>query len=90
MKAKKHLKILGLDHIKIGMSLFSNKKTYIILTPTGKGRSYSPFFIKHNIMGKTNAEQIIRLKEIIEDENIQRAEKEKAKRILHNLEFKQS
>ncbi|REC40493.1 hypothetical protein [Chryseobacterium sp. 5_R23647] len=68
------------------MSLFLNKNTHIIWGGSGKGKSYSPFFIKHNLMGKNGEELKIRLQEIIADKNMQEVEIDQAKRILQNIE----
>lgn len=86
MKPKKYQSILNSDLIKTGMSLFLNKNTQIILGGSGKGKSYSPFFIKHNLMGKTDEELKQRLQDIIADENLPEVEIEQAKRILQNFE----
>lgn len=61
-------------------------KIKIMYGGTGKGKSYSPFFLRHNLMGKTNDELKIRLAEIIADQSLQQSEIEQAKIILQNLE----
>ncbi|WP_159479796.1 hypothetical protein [Chryseobacterium sp. 18068] len=59
---------------KTGMSLFKNKKTHIILGGSGIGRSYSPLFIKHNLIGKNYKELKNSLQEIIKDETMDQRE----------------
>ena len=57
----------------------------IMIGGSRKGKSYAPFFLKHNLMGKTNEELKLRLREIITVDNLQEPEREQAKLILQNL-----
>jgi hypothetical protein len=54
----------------------------VLLGDSGKGKSYSPFFIKHNLMGLSNEELKVRLELLSNDQNSTEEVRNKAKSIL--------
>ncbi len=88
MKSEKYENPLEANIVRTGMSWFLNKNAKIIMGGSAKGKSYAPFFVKHNLMGETNEKIKFRLQEIIADENFQEPEREQAKRILQHLDYK--
>ena len=84
MKLKKHqIPSEGNLEPRTGMSFYLNDiANQIIYGESGNGKSYSPFFVKHNLMGLSNEELKVRLELLSKDENSTEEDRNRAKSIL--------
>lgn len=74
---------------RTGMSFYLNDfANQIIYGGSGKGISYSPFFVKHNLMGLSNEELEVRLESLSNDQTSTEEVRNTAKSILLTNLFK--
>jgi Rad3-related DNA helicase len=74
-----------MESLKKVYRLQINAPTMILNGPSGTGKSYSSFYVRHDLVGKTDAELREKLNEIIADDSLHENEISLAKNILVNL-----
>jgi hypothetical protein len=68
-----------------GMSFYLTNSPIVMYGGAGKSKSYSPFFVKYNLMGMTNEQLKVQLEEIIHNIDLPEEDKNRAKNILDNI-----